>query len=105
MKHNVGPRERLARLAIGAVTGAAALRAHGWQRSALCAASTAGFLTGLTRYCPLNAAMGIDNGVGAFRVSPHDEHVRDTEIRRETQTAGSMGQLPGTTVTPVPLGH
>jgi DUF2892 family protein len=103
MKHNVGRKERIVRLAIGAAAGAAALRARGWQRSALCGVSTSGFLTGLTRYCPMNAALGINKNTGAPRISRHDEDVRNTAIRRETQTAGAMGQLPGTTVQPVPL--
>jgi Protein of unknown function (DUF2892) len=101
MKHNVGRKERIARLAVGAIAGAAAMRAHGWQRGALCGVSTSAFLTGLTRYCPLNAAMGIDNGARSRRISPHDDYVRNTAIRRETQTAGAMGQLPGTSVEPV----
>lgn len=100
MKQNVGPNERIGRLAIGAAAGAAAMRAHGWQRAALCSVSTAGFLTGLTRYCPINSAMGIDNAANARLLSAHDEQVRGTEIRRQTHTAGSMGELPGT-VSPV----
>ena len=102
MKQNVGPKERIARLAIGAIAGAAAMRAHGWQRGALCSLSTSGFLTGATRYCPVNASLGIDNAAGAG-ISRHDEYVRDTAIRRETQTAGAMGQLPGTSVQPTTL--
>ena len=102
MKHNVGPNERIGRLAVGAAAGAAAMRAHGWQRAALCSVSTAGFLTGLTRYCPLNSAMGIDNAAGSARMGLHDQRVRDMELRRQTQTAGAMGELPGTTVPPAP---
>ena len=30
----------------------------------------------------------------------HDRSVRDSEIRRETQTSAAMGRLPGTTVNP-----
>ena len=97
MKQNVGPNERIGRLAVGAAAGAAALRAHGWQRAALCGVSTAGFLTGLTRYCPINSAIGLDNAAVSLRTSRHDELVRDTEIRRQTQTAGAMGEVPGTT--------
>ena len=99
MTRNVGPNERIVRLAIGAATGAAAMRAHGWQRAALCTASTSAFLTGLTQYCPINAALGIDRHAGsALMLSRHDEEVRDSAIRRETQTSAAMGRLPGTTV-------
>ena len=95
MHQNVGPTERVIRLAIGAAAGAAALAVpRGWQRSALCGMSTAGFLTGLTRYCPLNAAIGIDRASDRYWLSEHDRRVRDTEIRRQTQTSAAMGQLP-----------
>lgn len=101
MTRNVGPNERMVRLAIGAAAGAAALRVHGWQRAALCTASTSAFLTGLTEYCPMNAALGVNRRVGsAPALSAHDEEVRDSEIRRETQTSAAMGRLPGTTVSP-----
>ena len=58
MHANVGPTEQKVRLAIGAAAAAAALKAHGWQRTALCTIATAGFMTGMTRYCPINEAMG-----------------------------------------------
>jgi hypothetical protein len=96
MTHNVGTNEQIARLAVGAVTGAAAMGTHGWQRAALCTVSTAAFMTGITRYCPLNAALGRDSD--EHHLDRHDEGVRNTEIRRETQTSAAMGQLPGTTV-------
>lgn len=101
MTRNVGPNERLIRLAFGAAAGAAAMRAHGWQRSALCAASTSAFLTGLTQYCPINAALGIERrSTSVPEISAHDWEVRDSEIRRTTQTSAAMGTLPGTTVSP-----
>ena len=103
MRHNVGHKEQIARLGIGAVAGAAALRAQGWQRTALCGVATAGFVTGLFRYCPINAALGIDRTEEALRISEHDLSVRNTEIRRETQTSAAMGQPAGTPVQPVPL--
>lgn len=98
MRHNVGRTEQMARLALGAAAGVLALGARGWQRGALCGVSTAGFLTGLTRYCPVNEALGVDNYRETPRFSQHDEQVRDTEIRRQTQTAAAMGELPGTPV-------
>jgi hypothetical protein len=99
MTHNVGTNEQIARLAIGAVTGAAAMGTHGWQRAALCGVSTSAFLTGLVRYCPLNAALGRD--ADEYYVDRHDDGVRNTEIRRETQTSAAMGRLPGTSVSPI----
>ena len=105
MHQNVGPRERLIRLAIGTAAGAAAMAVpRGWQRSALCGVSTAGFLTALTRYCPLNAALGVDRSSDRPLLSEHDLSVRDTEIRRETQTSGAMGRLPATVEAVPPVG-
>jgi hypothetical protein len=101
MTRNVGPNERIVRLAVGAATGAAAMKAHGWQRAALCAASTSAFMTGLTQYCPINAALGIERRpTSAPRFSEHDREVRDAEIRRQTQTSAALGTLPGTAVSP-----
>jgi hypothetical protein len=105
MHQNVGPRERLVRLALGTAAGAAAMAMpRGWQRSTLCGISTAGFLTALTRYCPLNAALGVDRSSERSLVSEHDLSVRNTEIRRETQTSGAMGPLPGTVEPIRPVG-
>jgi hypothetical protein len=101
MTRNVGPNERIVRLAIGAAAGAAAARAHGWQRAALCTASTSAFITGLTQYCPINAALGIEGRSQSLaRESEHDAEVRDSEIRRETHTSAAMGRLPGTAISP-----
>lgn len=98
MRQNVGSKDQMARLAIGTAAGAAALRAHGWQQTALCSVATAAFITGLTRTCPINEMLGVDTSRGAFKPSPHDQTVRDDEIRRETQTSAAMGTLPGTTI-------
>ena len=105
MHRNVGPTERFIRLGIGTAAGAAAMALpRGWQRAALCSVSTAGFLTGLMRYCPMNAAMGIDRSSGSHTLTPYDERVRDTEIRRETQIRGAMGRLPSPTAQMPPIG-
>lgn len=99
MRQNVGPKEQMARLAIGAAAGAAALRAHGWQQAALCSVATAAFITGLTRSCPVNEMLGINSAQAGFRPPlPHEEGVRDTELRRQTQTSAAMGTLSGTPV-------
>jgi hypothetical protein len=102
MRQNVGRNEQMARLIIGTVAGAASLRERGWQRAALCGVSTAAFLTGILRYCPMNAAFGINTTGALPGMSEHDLSVRNTEIRRETQTSAAMGVLPGTIEQPVP---
>lgn len=63
MECNVGPNERVVRLAIGVAAGVAAvaLPRAGWWRIPLGLAAFAGLSTGLTRYCPMNAMLGIDN--------------------------------------------
>ena len=96
MRQNVGPREQVARLAIGTAAAAAALRAQGWEQAALCSVATAAFITGLTRTCPVNEMLHINSGDREFHLSAHDEGVRNAEIRRETMTSAAMGTLPGT---------
>lgn len=98
MRQNVGTLDQMVRFGIGAAAGAAALRAHGWEQAALCSVATAAFFTAMTRRCPLNAALGVNTSAPAFepgRIDRHDQGVRDTEIRRQTQTSAAMGQLPG----------
>lgn len=95
MTHNVGENERLIRLALGAGAGAASLRAHGWRKAVLGGIATSSVLTGLTRYCPVNAALGVGETNGS---GEHDRSVRDTEVRRQTQTSAAMGQLAGTSI-------
>ena len=88
--HNVGPTERVARMVVGAAAGAAAMAMpRGWQRTALCSVATSGLVTGLTRYCPINAAMGRTGYEYGY-----DESVENTEIRQQTQTSAAMGQPP-----------
>jgi Inner membrane protein YgaP-like, transmembrane domain len=66
---NVGSTERFVRVGIGVVAAIAAARASGWSRAALNTLATAGFATGLTRYCPLNQAVGRDS---SHQLSPLD---------------------------------
>ena len=66
MKQNVGPRERLFRVTIGAAALAGAVllpKLRGWRlpMGAWCLANLA---SGLTRYCPSNQLTGIDNTKG-----------------------------------------
>jgi DUF2892 family protein len=94
MKHNVGSNERIVRLAIGAAASAAAVRApRPWQKAALGAIATSGPATALTRYCPINAALG----VGESELSPLEQGLRDMEIRRQTAINAAMGEPPSRT--------
>ena len=90
MNPNVGSTECYARLAAGLAAGASAARASGWQRVALGTAAVAGIATALTRYCPINQAIG--RGLS----EDHDEGARDAELRRHAAMNASLGSLPTT---------
>jgi len=66
---NVGSTERFVRVGIAVVATIAAARASGWPRAALRAVATAGLATGLTRFCPVNQALGRDS---SRQLSPLD---------------------------------
>ena len=91
MQRNVGSAERYARLALGAVAGAAAASTSGWPRAALGTVAAAGLATGVTRYCPINQAAGRDSYHGR---SPLDEGRHDAEIRRESAVRSALGVSP-----------
>ena len=63
MKHNVGPKERYGRIGLGLLSavGAALLPVDTIWRVALGVMALAGVGTGVSRYCPVNQALGIDN--------------------------------------------
>jgi hypothetical protein len=78
----------MARLAVGAAALAAASRTAGWRRIALTGIGLSSISTGLARYCPINQALGVD------RFETTDVGLRDTEIRRQTETNAAMGLPP-----------
>jgi len=63
MNCNVGPRERIIRLASGMALGAVAAGRPmaAWKRIALGAVAAVEVITATTRYCPVNQLLGIDN--------------------------------------------
>ncbi len=63
MTCNVGPRERIIRLASGMALGAVAAGKpmSTWKRIGLGAVAVAQIVTATTRYCPVNQLFGIDN--------------------------------------------
>lgn len=67
MKRNVGVRERYGRIGVGVLSGVGAifLPAGTVVRAALGIIGLAGLGTGVTRYCPANQILGIDNYGGA----------------------------------------
>ena len=68
IKCNVGPRERLARFAAGVAATAGAFYApNKGAKIALGAIGAAGLATGVTRYCPLNHALGVNRCQPAYR--------------------------------------
>lgn len=97
MRQNVGSMEQMVRYAVGAAAGAAALRARGWRQAALCSIATGAFFTAMTRTSPLKGLLGVRSGrlMEAEESDLHDQGVRDAGIRRETQTSGATGRLPG----------
>lgn len=94
MNHNVGSTERYARLAAGALAGAGAVRGTGWQRVALGAVAAAGIGTALSRYCPINAAVG--RGSSDAGEAPLDQGRHDTELRRDSAMRSALGTAPTT---------
>jgi hypothetical protein len=64
MESNVGKYERIARVGLGVLAAMAAFRSRSGWRWPLAAISTSGIITGLTQYCPINQALGIDNSTG-----------------------------------------
>lgn len=93
MLRNVGSTERYVRLAAGVAAAAASTQTTGWRRATLGAVATAGLGTGLTRYCPINQAIGRDT----YRdESPLERGLRDTELRRHTAMRGALGTTPTT---------
>jgi DUF2892 family protein len=94
MQHNVGSTERYARLAAGVAAAAAAARTTGWQRAALGAVAIAGIGTAATRYCPINQAVGRNSPEAD--VSPLEQGLHDTEIRRHSEMHGALGTAPTT---------
>ena len=99
MNRNVGSKERYARLALAAAAGAAAMRSQGWQRATLGAVAAAGLTTGLTRYCPINQAMGRTGDADqSLLMSGRD----DAELRRHSAMNSALGMAPSAgTDTPV----
>jgi hypothetical protein len=93
MLHNVGSTERYVRLAAGIAAATAAARTTGWQRATLGSVAAAVLATGLTRYCPINQAVGRDTFHGE---SPLDRGLHDTELRRQTAMRGALGTSPTT---------
>lgn len=93
MNRNVGSTERYVRLGAGIAAAAAAARTSGWSRAALGTAATAGLATGLTRYCPINQAVGRDS---LHEPSRLEQGLRDTELRRDTAIRSALGTAPTT---------
>jgi hypothetical protein len=91
MQQNVGSTERYARVAAGLVAGTAATQTTGWTRTALGAISATGLATGLSGYCPLNQITGRDS---IHDVSPLDQGLRDTELRRHAAMHSALGSTP-----------
>jgi hypothetical protein len=80
--------ERYVRLAAGIAAAYAATRTTGWKRSALGSVATAGLGTGLTRYCPMNQALG------RGETDLVDEGMRDTQLRQQMSMASALGTKP-----------
>jgi len=74
MKKNVGSMERYVRLGAGvAATAALPFVKSRWARALLGMVATTGFSTGLSRYCPVNQALGVDH----FSADPSDFSKKD----------------------------
>jgi hypothetical protein len=64
MRRNVGSKERIVRLIIGSGAAAAAILAPlRWPwRAALGSVAASGIATGISRFCPINRAIGVGRG-------------------------------------------
>ena len=72
IKCNVGENERIARLALGTAAATAAfVSGRGIVKPILAGLGLFGILTAATRYCPVNQALGVNNGQAAYRAFPH----------------------------------
>ena len=94
MTRNVGSNERYVRLGAGIAAAAAATQTSGWQRAALGGVAAAGLATGLSRYCPINQAVGRDAFHGGQPLLEQGQ--RDTELRRHASTRSALGSAPTT---------
>ena len=99
MKRNVGERERYVRLALGAAAALAAAKTTGWQRSLWGGLAAMEITTGLTQYCPVSQALGIDT----YDRDLLGEGERNTEIVERTHVAGSLGLEPSTVADTPPV--
>lgn len=101
MNRNIGSTERYVRLGAGIAAAAAAARTTGWPRTALGTVAAAGLATGLSRYCPVNQAVGRDSLHGQ---SPLEQGLRDTELRRHASMRSALGTAPTTDTGQAPVG-
>jgi hypothetical protein len=87
MTPNVGPREQLVRMAVGAaaLTAALCLPRLGAWRAVLAAAGLMKIATAVTRYCPVSALVGIDNTRGTELVHFDDNEGGVRERLNEMQ--------------------
>jgi hypothetical protein len=88
-RRNVGPRERYGRIGIGILSGIGAvfLPAEAIVRVALGIIGIVGLGTGVSRYCPVNRLLGIDNYGGA------EEGKRDSQPKVEDARNADRGAL------------
>lgn len=77
MKPNVGEKERYLRIGLGVAAGIAAVtlsRSRGLS-ALLGAVAASGIETGVSRYCPVSDALGIDHAPGLKESPIHREHI------------------------------
>ena len=90
MQRNVGDNERYVRLGIGAAAALAATRTTGWQRGVLSGIAGSMVYSGLSQYCPLNQAFGIDRYHSDAAYGD-----RNARIREQTAVNSALGLPPG----------
>lgn len=81
MRMNVGSTERYVRLGLGAVAlGAMPFVRSRVARILLGAVASSGLSTGITRYCPINQALGRGFGVDSIALHKLRERFRPTGV-------------------------
>ena len=90
MQRNVGDNERYVRMGIGAAAAYAATRTSGWQRGVLNGIAAATFASGVSQYCPLNQALGIDR----YHRTDGMDGDRNTRIHEQAAVNSALGLPP-----------
>lgn len=96
MKMNVGPNEKYMRIGMGIFAAAIIpFVRSGWAKSLLGMAATSGIATGVTRYCPINQALGLGEGMSEGKYLSGQESRDSRFSQRDNMGMGQKTNQPG----------